>query len=308
MPSWYAKAAMQGTLSMLPRRQRLNRVFQKHVTHSLDLSDDYLLGRWERAQAHVEGWRKYGTSRHPGEGFVAVEVGTGWFPITSVGMILCGAERVRTFDSQPLADRPTVLAAMEAFHRLIRDGAIDPPNEVGRERLELALSEPEGREGHELLALLGVDINIRDPRDTALPDRSTDLVVSTSALEHIPPEPLTRLMTELRRITATGGVMSHVIDMADHYAQRDPAINRFNFLRYSDRHWKLYNNPLHYQNRLRISDYRDLFVDTGWEIVAEDDYSRPARELRAIPVHSDFDRYSEEDLLVTSATVVCRRL
>src|SRR5690606_38277459 len=58
LPSWYAKAAMQGTLSMLPRRQRINRVFQKHVTHSLDLTDEYLLSKWERARDHAESWLK----------------------------------------------------------------------------------------------------------------------------------------------------------------------------------------------------------------------------------------------------------
>lgn len=308
MPNWHAKAAIQATMSMLPGRQRLNRMFQKHLTHSLDLSDEYLLGKWERAQAHVEGWREHGRSRRDGDDrFVAVEIGTGWFPVTSVGMILCGAERVRTYDIQSLADRPTVLAVMARFARLIDDGAIDPPSQVGMERLELALSEPEGREGHELLALLGVDIHVRDPRQTGLPDRGVDLAVSTSTLAHIPADALHRLLVEIRRITATGGIMSHIVDMADHYAQVDGTINRFNFLRYGKHRWRLYNNPLHFQNRLRVNDYRQLFRDHDWELVDEHDVSRPAEELHAVPVHRDFAHYREEDLLVTAARFVCRR-
>lgn len=307
MPSWYAKAAMQGTLSMLPRRQRINRMFQKHLTHSLDLTDEYLVGKWARARDHAESWLKHGESRRPQDlGFVAVELGTGWFPVTSVGLVLCGAERVRTYDIQPLADRPTVLAVMGAFDRLIRERVIDPPSQVGQERLELALSEPEGREGHELLSLLGVDIHIRDPRQTGLPEQSVDLVVSTSTLQHIPPDVLRKLIQECRRITASGGMMSHVINMADHYAQLDSSINRFNFLRYSKRRWRLYNNSLHYQNRLRVNDYRKLFGDAGWDIVDEHDLSRPSEELAAIPVHRDFAHYREEDLLVTEARIACR--
>lgn len=308
MPSWYAKAAMQGTLSLLPGRQRMNRVFQKHVTHSLDLTDEYLLGKWERTRAHAAGWQAHGKSRIPDdERFVAVEIGTGWFPVTSVGLVLCGAERVRTYDIQALADRPTVLAVMSSFARLIRQGAIDPPSQVGQERLELALSEPEGREGHELLALLGVDIHIRDPRSTGLPEESVDLVVSTSTLEHIPPGPLRRLLNEVRRITAGGGIMSHVIDMADHYAQLDNTINRFNFLRYGKRRWRMYNNSLHYQNRLRVNDYRAMFTDMDWEIVDEHNVSRPAAELREVPLHRDFAHYRQDDLLVTAARIACRR-
>ena len=308
MPSWYAKAAMQGTLSMLPRRQRINRMFQKHVTHSLDLSDEYLMGKWARARDHAESWLKHGRSRRPEDlRFVAVELGTGWFPVTSVALVLCGAERVRTYDIQPLADRPTVIAVMSAFDRLIRAGAIDPPSQVGRERLELALSEPEGREGHELLSLLGVDIHIRDPRQTGLPEQSVDLVVSTSTLQHIPKDALRKLLRETRRIAAPGGVMSHVINMADHYAQQDPTINRFNFLRYSNRRWRLYNNSLHYQNRLRVNDYRKLFTDDAWTVVDEHDISRPSEELAAVPVHRDFAHYREEDLLVTEARIACRR-
>ncbi|MQA06792.1 MAG: hypothetical protein GEV07_30220 [Streptosporangiales bacterium] len=300
---------MQGTLSLLPGRQRVNRVFQKHVTHSLDLTDSYLLGKWERTQAHAQGWLKHGRSRHPDdERFVAVEIGTGWFPVTSVGLVLCGAERVRTYDVKALADRPSVLAVMSSFDRLIRDGVIDPPSQVGRERLELALSEPEGRPGHELLALLGVDVHIRDPRDTGLPDRGVDLVVSTSKLEHISPGPMRWLLHEIERITAVGGIMSHVIDMADHYAQLDDTINRFNFLRYGKRRWKLlYNNQLHFQNRLRVNDYRKMFEDLAWEIVDEHDVSRPAAELAEIPVHRDFAHYRQEDLLVTEAHISCRR-
>lgn len=308
MPTWYAKAAMQGTLSMLPGRQRFNRVFQKHVTHSLDLTDSYLLSKWERTRAHADAWQKHGSSRHSDDDrFVAVEIGTGWFPVTSVGLVLCGAERVRTYDVQALADRPSVLAVMASYDRLIRDGTIDPPSQVGRERLELALSEPEGRLGHELLALLGVDVHIRDPRDTGLPQQSIDLVVSTSKLEHIPSSPLRWLLREVARVTAPGGVTSHVIDLADHYAQLDATINRFNFLRYGKRRWRLYNNPLHFQNRLRVNDYRKMFEELDWEIIDEHDVARPVEELEEVPVHRDFAHYRQEDLLVTETHLVCRR-
>src|SRR5690606_32699774 len=139
-----------------------------------------------------------------------------------------------------------------------------------------------------------------------LPEQSVDLVVSTSTLQHIPVDVLRKLFQEFRRVTASGGMMSHVINMADHYAQTDPSISRFNFLRYSKRRWRLYNNSLHYQNRLRVNDYRRMCEDAGWVIVDEHDISRPPEELAAVPVHRDFAHYREEDLLVTEARIASR--
>lgn len=45
-----------------------------------------------------------------------------------------------------------------------------------------------------------------DAADTALPDRSVDLVFSHGVVEHIPLADLERLMCESRRILADGGV------------------------------------------------------------------------------------------------------
>lgn len=306
MPSWHTKAAVQGTLSVLPARRRFNKLLQRHVTHSLELSDDALVKRWERARAHVRAWRHHGRSRHRTEGFVAVELGTGWFPAISVGLMLCGAERVRTYDIAEPFDRASVLAVMTAYQRLIRAGRVDPPSAVAEERLELAVSEPEGRTGQELLALLGVDVRVRDARHSGLPDGSVDLVVSTSTLEHLPPDVLTAMFAEFRRIAAVGGVMSHLVDMSDHYAHMDQSISRFNFLRYSQRRWRMYNNPLHYQNRLRVGDYHRLLHEQGWDIVGEHRWTGERADLRRIPVHRDFARFTEDDLLVTSARIVCR--
>lgn len=100
-----------------------------------------------------------------------------------------------------------------------------------------------------------------DMRATALPSGSVDFICSTSTLEHIPKKAIGDILRECRRISTGNAVMSFVIDYHDHYATADAAISRFNFYRYPDWQWRLFNPGLHFQNRLRHSDYVRLFSD-----------------------------------------------
>jgi hypothetical protein len=86
--------------------------------------------------------------------------------------------------------------------------------------------------------------------------------------------------------------MDHFVDMHDHYATFDPSIGRLNYLRYPDPVWRLFNNPLQHQNRLRLPEYRAILEEAGFEIVAERrrngrpgefDGLRVARRFEAIP-------------------------
>jgi hypothetical protein len=92
--------------------------------------------------------------------------------------------------------------------------------------------------------------------------------------------------------------MDHFIDMSDHYAHFDRRISEYNYLRYSDRRWRPFNNRLQYQNRLRISDYRRIVQEAGFRVVAEDAERGPAELLEQITLAPRFRSYSQEDLAV----------
>ena len=126
------------------------------------------------------------------------------------------------------------------------------------------------------------------------------------ALEYIPYGTLETMLRELRRVVAARGVMSHEIDLADQYAAFDNSITKFNFLRFSDRMWRLIKNPLIPLNRLRISDYRELLARARFEIIEEDLTRGTAAELSSVPLAPRFRAYSEQDLLVTRAWIVAR--
>jgi hypothetical protein len=117
-------------------------------------------------------------------------------------------------------------------------------------------------------------------------------VVSNNTFEHIPADVLRGLAAEFARLCPPGGVMDHFVDMHDHYATFDPSIGRLNYLRYPDPVWRLFNNPLQHQNRLRLPEYRAILEEAGFEIVAERrrngrpgefDGLRVARRFEAIP-------------------------
>ena len=55
--------------------------------------------------------------------------------------------------------------------------------------------------------------------------------------------------------------------MQDHYSFFDPGISAFNFLKFSEPTWSLINSSVHYQNRLRASDFRRLHEDAGFRLL-----------------------------------------
>lgn len=98
-----------------------------------------------------------------------------------------------------------------------------------------------------------------DARSTGLPSHSIDFICSTSTLEHIPVDDIYLILKECQRLGSRQALFSFLIDYHDHYASADSSITRVNFYRYSERAWKLFNPPNHYQNRLRHSDYERIF-------------------------------------------------
>ncbi len=123
---------------------------------------------------------------------------------------------------------------------------------------------------------------------------------------HIPADAIASMFTEFRRLLRPPGVMSHFIDMADHYALFDRKITRYNFLRYSDPVWWLFNNSLHYQNRLRLPDFRALHEQCGFEVLEEENRREPLERLRSVPLTSRFVGYAEDDLAVYDSWMISR--
>jgi len=101
----------------------------------------------------------------------------------------------------------------------------------------------------------------------------------------------------------TGAVQSHYLNLVDQFSYFDRSITPFNFLKYSPRAWKYLNSPLTWQNRFRISDFRQVFQETGFRIVKEGCTRGDPADLAKVPLAPEFRGYPREDLLVLFAWV-----
>lgn len=304
MSRWILKAFVQGALAQLPSAQRYNRLFQRYVTYSLDLSDAQVLAKWQHLSGHLEAYRRLGGQGAP----VTLELGTGWFPIVPVGLALQGVARIFTVDRESLIGREALSATLLRYAELARRGEIVFSDSGASARLRDLATRAENEAVETVLGALGIQPIIGDARALNLASESVDLLCSNNTLEHIPEDAIGDILREFRRLAAPGAVMSHHIDLSDHYAHGDRSITVYNFLKYSDRVWPLFNNQLQYQNRLRLSDYRRLHEEGGWRIVDEQTKGEPLEVLRQVRVAARFRGYTEADLAVHNAWITSRKI
>lgn len=303
MPRWKAKAAVQGALSLLPRPHRANLLLQQHVTRSLDFDDAYFLQKFRHVAPHAELIHGIDAG---GSGPTVLDLGTGWYPIVPLGLWLSGAGEVHSVDLNDHVTRHRVLDTARRYLALDAEGLLDGlrPDRVAV--LRDVVEAPGERSGHELLGALGVKTFVGDARGLPLGDGAVHLFTSNNTLEHIPPDVLQGILTEFRRVARSDAVMQHFIDLADHYAGFDRSITVYNFLRFNERAWRRYNNKLHYQNRLRVNDYRALHEAAGWLVTAEKNGSKPVTDLHSVPLDDQWATYSEDDLRVCKSLMTSR--
>jgi hypothetical protein len=72
--------------------------------------------------------------------------------------------------------------------------------------------------------------------------------------------------------------------------------------------WKYLNNPLTWQNRLRISDYRELFREGGFEIKKEESVSGSAEDLARVRLAPEFKKYQPADLLILTSWLAAKSI
>ena len=285
---WVVKAALQRALGLLPQGERLNYLFQRHVSRSLPGGEPVVRRKLARARQHLDAFGR------PADDAVFYEFGAGWDLAIPLSYAALGVGRQLVVDIRPSARVELVNETIALLEREL--GPLGGPVS--------SLAELEARFGITYLAPC-------DARATGLESESIDFVTSTDVCEHIPEDDLAQIFRECKRLLRPGGAISCRIDLQDHYAYFDPGLSAYHFLRFSDRAWRLVNSPLHFQNRLREPDYRRLVEQAGLEIVSWTP-SGPAAdglaELEAMELAPRFrNRYTREGLGVTVLSFVARR-
>jgi hypothetical protein len=307
MKIWVLKAVIQKGISLVPGKHRLNFLFQKYVTKGVNLTDALFEDKLIHCANHVKYFRKYAPGRLD---YTALEIGTGWYPIVPIGLYLCGASQVYTIDISSLLSPQRIKDTIEKYEAWQSSG-----------RLAQYLPDIDGTRLAKLISLKGMtstasaadvlkELNIHsivgDARHIDLPDHSIDLINSNNTFEHIYPEILSGILTEFKRILAVNGVMSHQIDMSDHFAHLDKAITIYNFLRFSDGEWRLIDNDVQPQNRLRLSDHVKLMQDAGFQILETMSRDGDINALRSVRLADKYKTYKPEDLAVSHSLLIAR--
>lgn len=273
--NWKWKVPAFWVTSYVPGGKGLRYAMQRHLTKSLPVSDEAFAKEVAIAESHAQAIEKHSSMQCR-----IAEIGTGWDMILPLYLSIR-----RGFKNQVTVDISRLLRG-----ELVQDSARRLGGNGGGFGIRYLVVRSFGEQ---------------------LSDGEFDCVMSTNTFEHIPVDELPGVLSECRRVLKPEGILSLRIDYADHYSYFDQRISPYNFLRYSEKAWRVFNPPDHYQNRLRHSDYIRLLENGGFRIVEHE--VKPIspdgrRQLRALPVDRRFYTYAEDDLGVLWSFIVAKPL
>jgi hypothetical protein len=106
------------------------------------------------------------------------------------------------------------------------------------------------------------------------------------------------------------GSMYFLIGHDDHWAFHDPSANKFNYYRYSDKHYRRLFESFEYHNRLVKQEWLGVFERCGLDVAEYEEYiTDDSRKAIADLPHIDsrFAQYPSEDLAIIYSYVLLRK-
>lgn len=135
-----------------------------------------------------------------------------------------------------------------------------------------------------------------------IPSSSVDFIWSHTVLQHVRRHEVMPMLRELRRIQRPDGVSSHLISIADILG------GNLNDLRFSASVWEssLMANSGFYTNRLRYSDFLEMFQKAGFDAEV-----RHVRRWASLPtprrkMAPSFSHLTDDELQISSFEVLLR--
>lgn len=300
MKKWKQKAIVQKIISFLPLSHQINYIFQKYVTKGVNLSDEYFYDRLAHARDHLKAYQKYANKPIPA---TCLEIGTGWYPIVPISFFLVGADQINSVDISFLTSKKRIKTTLEKLIACYDLGQLKnyldfKPNKL--ESIKDILIKYDTLTLEEILQKLKITYLIEDARKLSLASNSVDLINSNNTFEHIYPDILIPIMAEFKRVVKKQeGIMSHFIDLSDHFAHLDSSINIYSFLQFSDQQWKWIDNSIQPQNRLRIYDYKQIYFDLKIPISEESFRVGNLRELAQTSLADKFKNKPIEEIAIS---------
>lgn len=301
---WMLKAAAQKAISFLPFRNKINYWFQQYITKGVRLDGDHLHWKLTHAADHLNYLRKYGRQQAPS----CLELGTGWYPIVPLMLYLHGVGKIQTIDLNAHLTKATLATTLQKLQELKAGGELlkrfpnlQPDRWTQLQQVAAALSELSLEAA---LIRLQITAITGDARQLPLANQSVDFICSNNTFEHIYPEVLSGILQDFKRVLKADGLMSHFIDLSDHFAHFDHSINIYNFLRFSEKQWARIDNVIQPQNRWRWPQYVALYQQLQIPITEEEVRPGQPELLAQVPVHYEWTKFTTEHLAISHGYLV----
>lgn len=305
---WIAKAVVQKGISFLPFKTHINQFFQRRGTGALALDDQHFGWKIGHAQDHLALWDKHLSGINRSSAYV-LELGTGWYPIVPVYFWLHGVNSMDSLDLYPWINAEHCHTTALKFVEWHSTGQLQPflgnVDSARWAQLELAAQDPMALES--FLSMIGLRTLVGDATSAIAGMRTSyEFICSNNTLEHILEAPLVAILERFKGLLASGGGSSHFIDLSDHFGHFDRGITAYNFLKFSPLQWRLIDNDIQPQNRLRWPQYLEIFTKLGYNVVEEGVRPGDVQELKKVKVHRSFAGMSDSELAITHGYIVAR--
>ncbi len=249
----------------------------------------------ERVQRTLDLTKRYGLLR---DGARLLELGTGWMHWEALTTRLFFDIKADLYDVWDNRQLP----ALKSYLQQLVDSLDKITGITDEERSRakaLAASVMQAKDFPELYELLGFRY-VLDPKGMlgGLEDGSYDLIVSAGVFEHLPRGTVPEYIRQTSRVLKPGGYAVHSINTADHLHLYDMVTSPKNYLRYSDRSWKLlFENELQYINRLQRCEWMQIFEDAGFHCIEE---FGSKCDVGGLKIHAQFQSMDRVSLETTS--------
>jgi len=297
MKKWILKALIQKMISFLPYSNRLNFWFQKNITKGVELNDEHFNDKLVHCFDHLQLLDNPDNS-------ICLELGTGWYPIVPIGLFLSGVKKITSIDIDPLCNKERFLITINKFVEWRKTGRLENYlSNIDEKRWEILTNFSSQNSLVEITKKINLNLIVGDARRINLDNNSVDFICSNNVFEHIHVDILEDIIIEFRRVLKLGGVMSHFIDMSDHFAHNDSTISIYNYLKFNDKTWKLIDNSVQPQNRMRICEYSKLFENLNVKYNYFNIRKGVPQNVKNISIADKYKSMSTDDIAVSHAHV-----
>lgn len=282
--NWQTKSRIFRIINTLPFSQEILYRLQRHITKEVPRKD-YILDRLLIAARKIK--QEANLAEISSSSAHYVEIGAGRDLALAVALRMLGVEKITCIDLFPLAKPYLINKAASYISKKI---GISPPSiQTFKDLEEFGI--------HYIAPSSLADANINYD--------SVDVFYTTDTLEHIPRNTLSHLISEISTILKPRGILVNFIDYSDHYARSDNSISPFNFLKYSKQEWSKHNTPLHFVNRMRHSEYINLFLKNNFILVQVS--SEEEQSPKNLVISQDFQSFEVSDLFALRAKITCQK-